>query len=362
MLKIKGCGISILNLAVGATSTMSAMQSGQKLEVKGAKFLAGTLLAISFLLMAPAALFVMWYMHTTGPSHSVRESDAASNDDIAQDIEAQLAAPESDVEVGEEALMEPVPPWLEPLHVRPSWVHTRQSKRFMARIVPWNEDFDDAFLGEVTEAEVLATGFGGIVRAGCIDGHQIVSKEMFRDNDNDALFQEVYVGLLVPASPCMGFAQTADGAPRLISARLPENVAEFLARSEWPMCTRMQLAIGMLEAVEHLANLGLVHCDIKPDNFMLDERRNVFIIDFGSVCVEGATPPMTCQLYCPPDQVVTLAWDIFSMGAVFAELFANTPHGLAGLMSGMCSGLISERPSLRECAAILRAEHLKLDL
>ena len=83
-------------------------------------------------------------MHTTRPSHSVRESDAASNDDIAQDIEAQLAAPESDesdVEVGEEALMEPVPPWLEPLHVRPSWVHTRQSKRFMARIVPWKEAF-----------------------------------------------------------------------------------------------------------------------------------------------------------------------------------------------------------------------------
>ena len=128
------------------------------------------------------------------------------------------------------------------------------------------------------------------------------------------------------------------------------------------MCTRMQLAIGMLEAVEHLANLGLVHCDIKPDDFMLDERRNVFIIDFGSVCVEGATPPMTCQLYCPPDQVVTLAWDVFSMGVVFAELFANPPHGLAGLMSRMRSGLISECPSLRECAAILRAEHLKLDV
>jgi len=99
--------------------------------------------------------------------------DAASNDDIAQDIEAQLAAPdsdESDVEVGEEALMEPVPPWLEPLHVRPSWVHPRQSKRFMARIVPWKEDFDDAFLGEVTEAEALATGFGGLFVQAALTG------------------------------------------------------------------------------------------------------------------------------------------------------------------------------------------------
>ena len=76
----------------------------------------------------------------------------------------------------------------------------------------------------------------------------------------------------------------------------------------------------MLESVEHLAHLGLVHCDIKPNNFMLDDQRNVFIIDFGSVSVEGDVPPMTCQQYCPPDSVVTLAWDVFSLGVVFSEM------------------------------------------
>ena len=170
-------------------------------------------------------------------------------------------------------------------------MRTRQVNRFMARPVPWNESFDSAFLGTVTETDVLASGFGGVVRAGYVSEHQVASKEMHRDDADEELFKEVYVGLLVPASPCMGFAVTEGGAPRLISARLPEIVAEFLARSGWEFETCLQLAIGMLESVEHLAHLGLVHCDIKPNNFMLDDQRNVFIIDFGSVSVESDVPP-----------------------------------------------------------------------
>ena len=85
------------------------------------------------------------------------------------------------------------------------------------------------FLGTVTETEVLASDFGGVVRAGYVSEHQVASKEMHRDDDDEELFKEVYVGLLVPASPCMGFAVTEGGAPRLISARLPENVRNF-----WP--------------------------------------------------------------------------------------------------------------------------------
>ena len=85
------------------------------------------------------------------------------------------------------------------------------------------------------------------------------------------------------------------------------------------------------------------------------DQRNVFIIDFGSVSVEGDVPPMTCQQYCPPDSVVTLAWDVFSLGVVFSEMFRLDPvqaahiaqqnpafhGGLERLMSRMCSCLIS---------------------
>ena len=78
--------------------------------------------------------------------------------------------------------MQPVPPWLEPLHTRPGWVHTRQSKRFMAHQVPQHEDFDDAFLSQVTEtevAEVLAVGFRGTVPAGCTQSTKLLGKGFF---------------------------------------------------------------------------------------------------------------------------------------------------------------------------------------
>ena len=129
----------------------------------------------------------------------------------------------------------------------------------------------------------------------------------------------------------------------------------------------MQLAIGMLEAVEQVAHLGLVHCDIKPSNFMLDEKLNVYIIDFGAVTLEGGLPPMSCQLYAPPDQIVTLSWDVFSMGRFFSEIFdvdvaqatrtaEDTAAPLDKLVPRMCSGLVSERPSLHECLSVLRVQ------
>ena len=99
----------------------------------------------------------------------------------------------------------------------------------MARPVPWNESFDSAFLGTVTETDVLASGFGGVVRAGYVSEHQVASKEMHRDDDDEELFKEVYVGLLVPASPCMGFAVTEGGAPRLSPHGFPRTWRNF-----WP--------------------------------------------------------------------------------------------------------------------------------
>ena len=366
MLMIKGFGISILHLTVGAVRVDSALRSGRAVELASENILACAVLVFSLVVMTPAALYAIRYIATHDASEILKQP--------ARDIETGLDMIDQECQdAGELAgsnsthAVAVTPPWLEPLHARPSWMHERQSRRFMARPVCWNESFDAAFLGVVTEAEVLGSGFGGVVRAGIVGEHQIASKELHRDDEDEEMFKEVYVGLLVPASPYMGVAQTSEGAPRLISARLPETVAEFLARAVWPFDVRVQLAIGMLEAVEQVAHLGLVHCDIKPSNFMLDEKLNVYIIDFGAVTLEGGLPPMSCQLYAPPDQIVTLSWEVFSMGRVFSEIFdvdvaqatrtaEDTAAPLDKLVPRMCSGLVSERPSLHECLSVLRVQ------
>ena len=140
-----------------------------------------------------------------------------------------------------------------------SWTALREKSRGMISL-DWSESFDKA------------SGFGGTVRHGSLEEHpdlDIVPKEMFRDSEDEELFKEVAVGLLIPSSPYLGFATTIDRVPRLISACLP-----FTARGYWEqgltLIQQRDLAIGMVFAILHLHYLSLVHCDIKPDNFLVD--------------------------------------------------------------------------------------------
>lgn len=59
---------------------------------------------------------------------------------------------------------------------------------------------------------------------------------------------------------------------------------------------------------------------MKPDNFLVSEAETVFIIDFGSISRSGEDPPMSCEPYRPPDTIVSIAWDVFSLGKVFCEV------------------------------------------
>ena len=157
----------------------------------------------------------------------------------------------------------------------------------------WSTLFDAAFLGTVQEYEELGSGFGGTVFVGRLGHVEVVTKKLH--STDEALFKELYIGLLAPASPCVGFAVAADHSLRLVSARLDETLLEFLSRDP-PIAARKQVALGALSAVSGLADLGLVHCDLKPDNFMVHEGA-VYLIDFGSTSLEGDTLPLTCRSY-----------------------------------------------------------------
>ncbi|ETW85448.1 hypothetical protein HETIRDRAFT_432193 [Heterobasidion irregulare TC 32-1] len=50
---------------------------------------------------------------------------------------------------------------------------------------------------------------------------------------------------------------------------------------------RESIIAGITAGIEHLHSLGLVHCDIKPQNIMLDDKNVPVVIDFGSCEREG---------------------------------------------------------------------------
>ncbi|VDP89748.1 unnamed protein product [Echinostoma caproni] len=82
--------------------------------------------------------------------------------------------------------------------------------------------------------------------------------------------------------------------------------------------------IELISVLEQLHNLGILHCDIKPDNVFVDhERQKIKLIDFNLAVeltdpVNGATPGCTPE-YAPPEVLVhrkpwTIAGEIWSVG------------------------------------------------
>ena len=47
------------------------------------------------------------------------------------------------------------------------------------------------------------------------------------------------------------------------------------------MLSTLDLCCQIVKAFCHIHTAGVIHCDVKPDNFMLDDRGRVVVIDFG---------------------------------------------------------------------------------
>jgi serine/threonine-protein kinase len=111
---------------------------------------------------------------------------------------------------------------------------------------------------------------------------------------------------------------------------------------------RDQLQINLREVIlhcalglQHLHERGWVHCDVKPDNFLVDENANVKLIDF-SIAKEAkkksgflarlASKTRSIQgtrSYMSPEQIrgenLDARSDVYSFGCVCFELLTSRP-------------------------------------
>ncbi|BFI30106.1 serine/threonine-protein kinase PRP4 [Marchantia polymorpha subsp. ruderalis] len=84
-------------------------------------------------------------------------------------------------------------------------------------------------------------------------------------------------------------------------------------------------------ALKHLKNCGVLHCDIKPDNMLVNEAKNVLkLCDFGSAMFAGEneiTPYLVSRFYRAPEIILGLpydhALDIWSVGCCLYELYTG---------------------------------------
>ena len=68
----------------------------------------------------------------------------------------------------------------------------------------------------------------------------------------------------------------------------------------------------MLVALHHLKNCGVLHADIKPDNILVNKKRNIVkICDFGSAMLSGdneLTPYLVSRFYRAPEVILGLKY------------------------------------------------------
>jgi len=99
-----------------------------------------------------------------------------------------------------------------------------------------------------------------------------------------------------------------------------------------------KFAVQITETLEHLSQyskngLGLIHCDLKPENIMVEvgNKAKVKVIDFGSSCFAGeqGSTYIQSRFYRAPEILIgcpyTTQIDMWSFGCVLFEMYTGRP-------------------------------------
>lgn len=127
------------------------------------------------------------------------------------------------------------------------------------------------------------------------------------------------------------------------------SLAEALRRRP-SHAQRVNFAEQILQAVAHAHERQIVHCDIKPENFILFPGPRLRLADFGIARLARTTVAMSgagTVGYIAPEQAVgkaSLRSDVFSIGAILCEMFGGgvpewpyewPPHGIDRLRQSL---------------------------
>jgi serine/threonine protein kinase len=109
----------------------------------------------------------------------------------------------------------------------------------------------------------------------------------------------------------------------------------------WTTKNIQQIAIAVLEVLVYLQQQvpPVIHRDIKPENILVDDRLNVYLVDFGLARIGGEDLTASSVVkgtlgFIPPEAMfgrgLTLASDLYSLGATLICLLTKTPSTRVG--------------------------------
>jgi len=120
-------------------------------------------------------------------------------------------------------------------------------------------------------------------------------------------------------------------------------------------CTRLLAKVA--RAVHHAHQRGVLHRDLKPSNILLDTQGEPHLTDFGLACLVETESFVTktsvvvgTPAYMSPEQAaggarnLTMASDIFSLGAILYELLSGRPPFLGDTALETMRKVVEEEP------------------
>jgi hypothetical protein len=109
------------------------------------------------------------------------------------------------------------------------------------------------------------------------------------------------------------------------------SLAGLLSERVLPVSESVRITKGVLRGLVHAHDNGILHCDLKPANVLLDADLEPRLCDFGqSRLSHERAPSLGTLFYMAPEQadlhaIPNARWDVYAVGAVLFHMLTGAP-------------------------------------
>ncbi len=225
--------------------------------------------------------------------------------------------------------------------------------------------------GLIDASEIGAGGAGRVYRAYEPDLERYVAVKMLQasyDPDQQREFQRerrlmASISAHPGIAPIYQSGTTERGENYFVMPFYAHGSLEHRIRTSGPLPWReaANTALQIAAAVNHAHSAGVLHCDLKPDNIMIDDRGQAVVVDFGIAQLLEGTVGLSQGIKMTPGYAAPEAFegrrqdersDVYSLGATLFALMAGSPpfSGEGGLLAVGARVLGDPVPNLRDRA------------